>query len=1157
MPNNAGGRFQITSACGLQTGPTPYTTAGPYTVTVAFSGASASANPYNLSFSVTVNSSGGVTKVQSRLVSNFGATTTPAGFWLPLGQPFAEGQIPAGDGVIWKTGGGTTIASQGDDCSHWPDGSVRFCSFTLLFPTALAPLAQDNGVGAYDNPGGGFNNTCFSGSPTTLITNKDIRLEATTSAATVTATLGATYKATGSGVNFTTTGVSGVIHPGDPIAGTGVPSSTTIVSQTSGTTGGAGVYVTSNATTSSGATITETGHMDVASVVSGTLASGQVLWGPRVAVPQTITGGGGTSWTVSPGAVYASGQVAAGVGTTWTLSANNEFANEASTHTIMYRSGPEECSYAITGQLRNGTTFASSPQGQIFGVLYIDVRVDGTYRVEGNLFQCQPMATSTTQTATCNSVGLAPDANGDMYAIKDYSLTGAARQLMGCAFAVNPWVTPACITSGHATAGLGTVIYYGSKFVTASPDGFPYDSQTDAHMVIPAFPLFVSSDPTTRGLYDADLTPNIGYTGTVTNGAVSGGELAAIAGSTLVEGNYGPNVCPFNGLVRCSFGTSGEQSFIGVISVDASQCMLAGQITTSGTGWRVCNNSRMEALEQGNIQANWRDELTGRDINLSSFYTPPTGTMNTFTTGGFGNPIASGQIKTNVGAYLANQWENNHAPNFANFQYILTGERSFGDAMRDNANADIAIQNHAPRNPTINGNAYSAIIQQVPQIRLMAWEDRDVSNAYWLTPDFLADGVTANPEKGYYAAIFTGAHGSLAYFNDLNTAPYMISSGTTSNQATLGIIQPLGPNAGGFLGEYPVATHWQAGYWSNVLYQDAARGLFNSTNCHNGATGNPATFTTAVASCNIFAVYLHRFYLGSGVNGCINYAAVAYSLSATIASRPYAFDNTGIVAQSWSDVYSGDTDSNVVGPGLAKQPPSQTTGGNTIELTYASAPSPPPTVGMNINFGVTATHTQSGITIPAETIITSVSQDTSGTCATGFCYIIGFGPSPMSGGAIPATLSFYFDSWGGNGNPIGPIIPFPLIPPAGPDQCPSEGFTSNNGIVTNGSVNPHALYFYDAAVGADQQGDSYGTTLRRYFENFTGSPTPGGVKPGGNTTGPYSTAGYSPECAGSFATWDNNKAWPNDAVWAQSPQWNVQPVGAPLTDSAGRPTGCH
>ncbi len=64
-----------------------------------------------------------------------------------------------------------------------------------------------------------------------------------------------TFTGTGSGTNLTATSVTGTITPGDTIRGTGVPGGTTIVSQTSGTTGGAGVYVTSGATTSSGAAI--------------------------------------------------------------------------------------------------------------------------------------------------------------------------------------------------------------------------------------------------------------------------------------------------------------------------------------------------------------------------------------------------------------------------------------------------------------------------------------------------------------------------------------------------------------------------------------------------------------------------------------------------------------------------------------------------------------------------------------------------------------------------------------------------------------------------------------------------------------------------------------------------------------------------------------
>ena len=77
----------------------------------------------------------------------------------------------------------------------------------------------------------------------------------------------ATFTGTGSSTNLTTTSVTGTIYPGDYISGTGVTAGTTIVSQTSGTPGGAGVYVTSASTTSSGASITSYGF------INGTTAS--------------------------------------------------------------------------------------------------------------------------------------------------------------------------------------------------------------------------------------------------------------------------------------------------------------------------------------------------------------------------------------------------------------------------------------------------------------------------------------------------------------------------------------------------------------------------------------------------------------------------------------------------------------------------------------------------------------------------------------------------------------------------------------------------------------------------------------------------------------------------------------------------------------------
>ena len=66
----------------------------------------------------------------------------------------------------------------------------------------------------------------------------------------------ASFRGTGGGTNLTVTGVTGTIQINQVLNGTGVPSGTIILSQTSGTPGGAGIYVTNNATTSNGAALT-------------------------------------------------------------------------------------------------------------------------------------------------------------------------------------------------------------------------------------------------------------------------------------------------------------------------------------------------------------------------------------------------------------------------------------------------------------------------------------------------------------------------------------------------------------------------------------------------------------------------------------------------------------------------------------------------------------------------------------------------------------------------------------------------------------------------------------------------------------------------------------------------------------------------------------
>jgi hypothetical protein len=71
---------------------------------------------------------------------------------------------------------------------------------------------------------------------------------------------GATFTGSGSGTDLTASAVTGTIAVGDTVTGTGIGAGVTILSQTSGVTGGAGVYVTSAGTTASG-TITTSKSM--------------------------------------------------------------------------------------------------------------------------------------------------------------------------------------------------------------------------------------------------------------------------------------------------------------------------------------------------------------------------------------------------------------------------------------------------------------------------------------------------------------------------------------------------------------------------------------------------------------------------------------------------------------------------------------------------------------------------------------------------------------------------------------------------------------------------------------------------------------------------------------------------------------------------------
>lgn len=132
------------------------------------------------------------------------------------------------------------------------------------------------------------------------------------SGATATGSIGSTFTATGTGTSLVVTAVTGLISIGDTIAGTGVPAGTTILAQVSGTTGGAGTYTTSVATTASAAIVTSFGNVLDVTAVTGTLAIGDALTGTGIPTGATLasqvsgaTGGVGVYTLDIPATAYA------------------------------------------------------------------------------------------------------------------------------------------------------------------------------------------------------------------------------------------------------------------------------------------------------------------------------------------------------------------------------------------------------------------------------------------------------------------------------------------------------------------------------------------------------------------------------------------------------------------------------------------------------------------------------------------------------------------------------------------------------------------------------------------------------------------------------------------------------------------------------------
>lgn len=145
-----------------------------------------------------------------------------------------------------------------------------------------------------------------------------------------TGSIGATFTASAGtpATELVVTAVTGLISIGDTVSGTGITAGTTIVSQISGTAGGAGTYGLSAANTCSAATVTSFGNvLDVTAVSSGSFAVGDSVTGTGIPSGATIasqvsgaTGGIGVYTLDIPATAYAASTtltVVTGILTGW------------------------------------------------------------------------------------------------------------------------------------------------------------------------------------------------------------------------------------------------------------------------------------------------------------------------------------------------------------------------------------------------------------------------------------------------------------------------------------------------------------------------------------------------------------------------------------------------------------------------------------------------------------------------------------------------------------------------------------------------------------------------------------------------------------------------------------------------------------------------
>lgn len=164
---------------------------------------------------------------------------------------------------IWPSQSYTLVRN--DDGVAWNMGSVQRTKLppytTQVVTFHIDPAAGSDTLGVTDGLAAGAGAfASFDNGVSLIFDQVDFNgNDNTVSRITFLGAAPATFTATASGTNLTATSVTGTIHVGDVVKGSnGIPISpiTKILSQTSGTTGAAGVYVTSQALTASAASCT-------------------------------------------------------------------------------------------------------------------------------------------------------------------------------------------------------------------------------------------------------------------------------------------------------------------------------------------------------------------------------------------------------------------------------------------------------------------------------------------------------------------------------------------------------------------------------------------------------------------------------------------------------------------------------------------------------------------------------------------------------------------------------------------------------------------------------------------------------------------------------------------------------------------------------------